>query len=183
MLETSRLLLRPPRVADFERYLPLWHKSEMAAAPGPNLSLNPEEVWARLLRFVGHWAHFGYGLFLVEDFESHELIGEVGFAHFHRGMGARFDAVPEAAWRVLARRRKRGIAVEGMQAAISWFEQTVRPERTVCMIHPSNAASLTVAGRLGFHEFERAPYKERTVILLERGSGSAAAVGDAPAAR
>jgi RimJ/RimL family protein N-acetyltransferase len=140
----------------------------MPPGNGPVLALGVEEVWARLLRFVGHWTHFGYGLFIVEDSRTGELIGEVGCAHFRRGVAADFDVVPEAAWRVSASRRRQGIALEAMQGALEWFEQTLHVTRTVCMIHPSNVPSLQVAARLGYLEFKRALHKDRTVVLLER---------------
>jgi len=168
VLATARLRLRPHEIGDFERYTALWHHSEMLPGNGPVLALTREESWARLLRFLGHWGHFGYGLFLVEDAHTGELIGEVGCAHFCRGVDARFDSVLEGAWRIAASRRRQGIALEAMQAALGWLEQTVHTERTVCMIHPSNGPSLHVAARLGYQEFLRAPYKERTVILFER---------------
>lgn len=166
MLQTSRLRLRPHRVADFDRYVPLFHASEMPPGNGPVLSLTREECWARLLRFVGHWNHFGYGLFLVEDVHSGELIGEVGCAHWQRGVSERFDAALEAAWRISMSRRRKGIALEAMQTVLGWLEQTRQVERTVCMIHPSNAPSLQVAARLGYQQYARAPYQDRAVLLL-----------------
>ena len=77
MIETSRLRLRPHQVADFNRYLPLWVSPEPPDTASP-MVLNPEEVWARLLRFLGHWTHFGYGLFLAEDRTSGEIVAEIG---------------------------------------------------------------------------------------------------------
>jgi len=172
MILTSRLRLRPHQVADFARYLPLWQQSE-TPSPGPAMSLSAEEAWARLLRFVGHWSHFGYGLFIVEDLASGELVGEVGCAHYHRGVDERFETFPEAAWRVLASRRQQGIASEAMLAALAWFDHNVRPECTVCMVHASNGPSLKVAARLGYLEFARANYKGQLVVLLQRHGGSA----------
>jgi RimJ/RimL family protein N-acetyltransferase len=168
VLETSRLRLRPHRVADFERYAVLWLPSQTPQDVDPLPPLTKEEAWARLLRFVGHWAHFGYGLFLIEDARTGELVGEVGCAHFWRGVHASFDPALESAWRVTASRRREGIALESMRAVLEWFDATVRIERTVCMIHPSNGPSLRVAARLGYHEYRREPYKGNTVLLLER---------------
>jgi RimJ/RimL family protein N-acetyltransferase len=167
MLQTSRLILRPHRVADFERYVPLWSADDMPPEIAPLPPLSGEEAWARLLRFVGHWSHFGSGLFLVEDRATGELIGEVGLAHFQRGVHADFDAALEGAWRVAASRRGQGLAVEAMQASLEWID-ALRIERTVCMIHPGNAASLKVAAHLGYREFTRARYKAATVVLFER---------------
>jgi len=132
------------------------------------VQLTGEEVWARLLRFVGHWSHFGYGLFLVEDRTSGEIVGEVGVAHFMRNLGPSFDDVPEAAWRVLVTRRNSGIATEAMTAALTWFDRTSRCDRTVCLIHIANERSLRVASRLGFRPFGRCEFKGFPAWLLER---------------
>jgi RimJ/RimL family protein N-acetyltransferase len=172
MIKTNRLLLRPHRLEDFERYVPLWDAAEMRRQE-PNMALSAEEAWARLLRFIGHWQCFGYGLFVVEALGSGELIGELGCAQFKRHLGdERFDTVPEAGWRVVSSRRRQGIAIEAMQAVLQWLEQTMCATRTVCMIHPDNVASLAVAARLGYREYRRAAYKDRAIVLLERNGGS-----------
>jgi RimJ/RimL family protein N-acetyltransferase len=168
VLETARLRLRPHRVADFESYAALWPPSQASQDIDPLPPLTREEAWARLLRFVGHWTHFGYGLFLVEDARTGELIGEMGCAHFCRGVQASFDSALESGWRLVARRRRQGIAVEAMLAALAWVDSTLRVERTVCMIDPGNLPSLQVAARLRYQEFAREPYKGNSVILLER---------------
>jgi RimJ/RimL family protein N-acetyltransferase len=172
-VETSRLRLRPHRVADFNRYLPLWVSAEPPDSHAL-LQLTHEEVWARLLRFVGHWSHYGYGLFVVEDSASGEIVAEVGLAHFMRGMGARFDEVPEAAWRVLATRRGAGIAREAMDGALAWFDRTIRSERTVCLIHQANARSIKVATGLGYRPFDQCEFKGQRASLFERAAGKQA---------
>jgi RimJ/RimL family protein N-acetyltransferase len=169
IIDTDRLRLRPHRVSDFTAYHAFWNEAERTGAPGLP-ALGAEEAWYRLLRFVGHWAHFGYGLFMVEDRASGELIGEAGFADFHRGLGPRFDGIPEAGWRIAGARRGRGIATEAMRAAGTWLDEYVRSPRSVCMIDPFNAASLRVAARLGFEEFAREPYKGHPLILLQRSA-------------
>ena len=168
MIETARLRLRPHQVEDFNRYLPLWLTPE---PPGSLLlQLTPEEAWARLLRFVGHWSHFGYGLYLVEDRQSGDIVGEVGLARFHRGIGAEFDEAPEAAWRVLATRRGEGIAREAMRAALAWFDETHPIARTVCLIHVTNEPSIRVAHHLGYGQFGACEFKGHPAALFERPS-------------
>lgn len=90
MIKTRRLCLRPHRAEDFERYLPLWTLPEPPDTPGYALS-SAEEVWARLLRSIGHWAHFGYGFFVVEDLQTGDLVAEAGFANFRRGVEPRLE--------------------------------------------------------------------------------------------
>jgi RimJ/RimL family protein N-acetyltransferase len=166
IVETPRLRLRPHHADDLEAYLPIWHRGEAGNPAG--FALSEEEAWYRLLRFVGHWSHFGYGLFVVEDRTSGRLIGEAGFARFHRGLGPEFDTDPEAAWRVLPHYRGQGIASEAIAAAAGWLEDRGLAARTVCIIDPVNLASIKVAQRIGFREFTRKRYKGATVILFER---------------
>lgn len=168
MVEADRLLLRQCIPSDLAQYARLWQQPEEDGIPQP-APLTTEEVWARLLRLIGHWASFGYGLFVVEEKATGEIIGEVGFADFRRGLGDGFDGYPEAAWRMDHSRRGLGYASEAMAAATKWLERKVKPCRTVCMIHPGNAPSLPLARRLNYAEFDRRPYKGYgAMILLER---------------
>jgi RimJ/RimL family protein N-acetyltransferase len=167
MIETGRLRLRPHQVQDFNRYLPLWVLPEPPGTHAP-MQLTPEEVWARLLRFVGHWSHFGYGLFVVEERGSGDIVAEVGLAHFMRGIGPAFDAAPEAAWRVLATRRGAGIAGEAMAGALAWFDRAIRTERTVCLIYAGHERSIRVATRLGYRPFGQCEFKGQSASLFER---------------
>ncbi len=102
MIETSRLLLRPQRIEDFELYKAIWIND-------PNLSegvqvlpgLTDEQSWDRLLRWIGHWNVFGYGPLLVIDRQTGELVGETGVARFHRGNGPAFRSeFWQALWRI-----------------------------------------------------------------------------------
>jgi RimJ/RimL family protein N-acetyltransferase len=173
MIETDRLRLRPHRVEDFNRYLPLFNAPEPSGTPLP-VQLTPEDTWSRLLRFVGHWSHFGYGLLVVEDRASGEIVGEAGLAHFMRGIGASFDAAPEAAWRVLASRRGEGIAREAMTAALAWFDAEVGVARTVCLIHVANERSVRVAARLGYSPFGQCDFRGHRASVFERVSSKLA---------
>ncbi|MET3647848.1 GNAT family N-acetyltransferase [Phyllobacterium ifriqiyense] len=169
MIETSRLLLRPQRIEDFELYKAIWIND-------PNLSegvqvlpgLTDEQSWDRLLRWIGHWNVFGYGPLLVIDRQTGELVGETGVARFHRANGPAFDGVPEALWRIKYTRHGQGLASEAAYAALQWYDARKISERTVCMIDHWNDTSLKLAGKLGFKEFSRAIYKDSDVVLLDR---------------
>ena len=167
ILETPRLILRPHRVDDFDRYAALFEEAE-PPVPYALPSLNREDAWARLLRFVGHWTHFGYGLFVAEERTSGLIVAEIGLANFQRAVDPACEGLPEAGWRVSQRVRRSGVGVEAMQAALSWFDRSFAAERTFCLIHPDNAASLQVAARLGYREMSRGQYKDRPVISLLR---------------
>ncbi|WP_445679358.1 GNAT family N-acetyltransferase [Radicibacter daui] len=166
MITTGRLLLRPPGVADFEGMLEVWMNS-----PAPPARRSREEVWARLLRFIGHWQVFGYGPFMLVDRQAGVLVGEAGFMRFERGLGPDCDGAAEATWTVIAGRRGQGLASEAMRAVAVWFDAATGIERTITMIAQDNQPSLRIAAGLGFREWRRTVYGEAPVMLLERLPG------------
>lgn len=169
MIETPHLSLRPHTIDDFQSYIPLWQE-ELGpdGAPSRLPVLRPEEVWARLLRWIGHWSVYGFGPFVVIERESGTICGEVGFGYFQRGNGPDFDSAPEGMWKIDAVHRGRGYAPEAMQATCTWFDREIKAERTVCMIDPVNAISRKLAGHMGFGEFAHIEYKGNPLILYER---------------
>lgn len=164
-IETERLILRPHRAEDIAGYLGLW----LPPTDGPAYTpvLDEEGAWARLLRLIGHRTVFGSGPFLVTEKAGGAIVGEVGFAHFRRGMGADFDGAAEAMWILTADRRGRGHAREAMTAAVVDFDAR-GGGRSVCMIEPTNAPSLALATRLGWRPFRRGLHHGTEVVLFER---------------
>ncbi len=172
MIKTDRLLLRPLLISDFETYKTVWvNKPVEDGSPGLS-QLSEEEIWNRLLRWIGHWTTFDFGPFAVVDRISGTVIGEVGLAHFHRGHGPCYDGVPEAMWRVEYTWHRRGIATEAMQAVLAWFDAKQISARTVCMIDSWNDSSKNVAARLGFKMLGTATYRGNPVELFERVLGT-----------
>src|ERR1700760_1975625 len=94
IVETERLRLRGHTLSDFTHTRALWSD----AAVVQHLGAKPhtrEECWARLLRYAGHWPLLGFGYWLVEEKETGEFVGEVGFADFQRDMQPALGGVPE----------------------------------------------------------------------------------------
>lgn len=170
-LETERLVLRGHRIEDFAASAALWSDEAVVAHIGGQQS-SPEEVWARLLRYAGHWAHMGFGYWLIERRTDRAFLGEIGFAHLRRGLGPLFDAAPEGGWALTPSAHGQGYAGEALRAVLAWGDQRFGEARTVCMIHPDNAPSLKLAARNGYREFQRTLYKGGLTILLERTDGA-----------
>jgi len=173
ILRTERLILRPHGMEAFERYAPMWLTQSMS---GDQLSplhvLSEEQVWARLLRWIGHWQVFGFGPFMVEKLDGGEICGEVGLGYFHRGHGARFDNAPEAMWKISNHCQGQGFAREAMSASLDWFNGIDISERVVCMIDPANLPSIILAEKLGFAEFGRQDYHGEELVLFERSNAA-----------
>jgi RimJ/RimL family protein N-acetyltransferase len=165
VLETPRLVLRGHRPADLEDSLSLWSDPEVVRHIGGKPS-GREEVWARVLRYIGHWAATGYGFWHVRERATDRFVGEVGIAEFRRDIAVSFDGAPEAGWAFAPWSHGKGYATEAMTAALAWGA-TAHP-RTVCLIDLDNVASLRVAAKLGYREMARAEYKTSQVIVLER---------------
>jgi RimJ/RimL family protein N-acetyltransferase len=166
MLATGRLTLVPHRPEHFEAYAQFWSKD-----PGHFLRslapMHPADAWTRLLRHFGQWTAFGWGPFLCFD-SAGALVAEAGYAEFRRGVGPHFDGVPEGMWKVDLAEHGKGYATEVMATITTWFDAAQAPPRTVCMIEPGNDASIRVATRLGFREFDSADYRGSLVTLYER---------------
>jgi RimJ/RimL family protein N-acetyltransferase len=82
-LESSRLILRGPTLDDFAASLAMWSDPAVVRYFG-RPPFGEEEVWARLLRYVGHWALLGFGYWVVVEKASGRFVGEVGFADLRR---------------------------------------------------------------------------------------------------
>jgi len=177
VIETERLLLRAPRPDDFAAHFAMWtHPAVTKFILGrPSTQ---EEVWARLLRYIGHWAVFGFGFWIIEDRVTGALMGEVGFSDFHREVEPPFGDTPEMGWSLAPAGQGRGIATEAVLAALAWADQRFTPARTVCLIDPENAPSLRVAAKAGFRETARTTYKGSPTIAFERYGPSYAGLGD-----
>lgn len=166
-IRTERLRLRPHQRDDAEQLVEMWQDPIVVRHFGGQ-PVPAEDCWNRLLRYVGHWAVNGFGLWAVEEIATRRFIGDVGLFEGRRGLGERFDAVPEAGWVLLPAGHGKGYAREAMNGALRWGESEHCWSRTVCMIDPENVPSLKMAGALGYESFETRPYKGKDVVLLER---------------
>ena len=101
VLETQRLKLRGHHVDDFIKVAAMWadHNVTKQIRDQP---FTQEETWTRFLRYVGHWALLGFGYWVVEDKQTGEFLGEVGFADFKRDLKPSLEGVPEIGWALSA---------------------------------------------------------------------------------
>jgi RimJ/RimL family protein N-acetyltransferase len=168
-LETDRLTLCAHRAEDLDDELALWSDPEVVR----HISGKPssrEEVWARLLRYVGHWAVNGYGFWQIRERATNRFVGDTGLADFKRGLALPLDGVPEAGWVLAPWSHGKGYATEAMTAVLAWADEARCPH-TVCIINPGNTSSIRVAAKLGYREVGRTPYHGVDVIAFERRAG------------
>ncbi len=165
-METDRLRMRGHRMDDFEAAAAMWGDPVVTRYFGRPFS--EEEVWTRMLRYVGHWRWLGFGYWALEDKATGAFAGEVGFADYKREMQPSIRGVPELGWVLAAQFHGKGYATEAAQAALAWGDRHFAGGRTVCIINPENLLSIRVAAKCGYREQLRTTYKGSPIILYER---------------
>jgi RimJ/RimL family protein N-acetyltransferase len=127
-----------------------------------------EESWARLLRYVGHWALLGYGYWVIEDKATGKFMGEAGFANYHRDIDPPLlGNMPEAGWAFAAEAHGRGYASETIAALVAWGDSHFQ-KTTACIIDQQNLASIRVAEKNGYRPKQMVRYKGGEVMLYTR---------------
>lgn len=163
-IETARLVLRGHQREDFDDCYGMWTDPGVTRFIGGKPS-SREEVWSRLLRYVGHWRLQGYGYWVAREKGTDRFVGEIGFADFKRDLTPAFGDTPEMGWALSPGVHGQGYATEAVSGALAWADEHFAGGRTVCMIDPANAPSLRVAEKVGFSEFARTVYREPTILF------------------
>jgi len=104
----------------------------------------------------------------VEKKGTGEFVGDVGFADYKREIQPSLKGIPEIGWVLANSAHGKGYATEAVEAALAWGDGNFEDARTVCIVAPDNLASIRVAGKCGFREFEQTSYHGNAVILFER---------------
>lgn len=141
VIETERLLLRLPRLDDFERYAELFADEEASRHIGGQLVRGA--AWRRFLQMPGAWALQGFAMFSVVEKSTGLWLGQMGPWRPDGWPGNEIGyAFHPQAW-------GRGYALESAVAAIDWAFDTLGWDDIVHCISPANLASKKVAQRLG----------------------------------
>lgn len=139
-LSTERLVLRPPRRADFEAYAAFYASDRTSEIGGPR---DRDAAWRLFAADAGHWPLMGYGWFTLCEDGSETPIGTCGL-HFPPGHG---DV--EIGWTLYDAGLGKGYATEAARAVLAWGFGPLGMSRIVSYISAANAASKRVAERLG----------------------------------
>lgn len=167
VVETERLILRGHSLDDFATLAAMWADPGVTRFIGGRASTR-EESWARLTRYVGHWALLGFGYWAVEVKGEGRHIGDVGFADWKRDIVPSLDGMPESGWAFAPEAHGKGIATEAVKAAVAWGDKHFGGKTTTCIIGPGNVASIRVAEKCGYREFARTEFKGEPTIQFRR---------------
>ena len=143
MIETERLILRPPDPEkDFEGL------AEAMADPATVRYLDVEpmnraQAWRSMALVTGHWSIRGFGFFSLEHKQTGEWVGRVG-PWFPEGWPDR-----EVGWTISPRFQRQGYAYEAARACLDYVFETLGWERVIHVIMEGNEPSIALAEKLG----------------------------------
>ncbi len=157
VLHTAGLVLRPPRLADFEYFAAFYASERSRWEDGP---LSREQAWRVWASDVALWPLKGFGPFGVDDRATGAYLGEVGI---YQPEGY---PEPELGWFVAPEAEGRGIAFEAAQAVMRWARTELGWTRLVNYIDPGNARSIALALRLGGTIVEETGSGPTDVVIL-----------------
>jgi RimJ/RimL family protein N-acetyltransferase len=140
-LETPRLILRPPRLADLDAWAEMMLDEPTARFIG---GVMPRAVcWRQLMAMIGSWHALGFAMFSVIEKATGRWIGRLGPWQPDGWPG------PEIGWAIARECWGKGYAVEGSAAAADWAFDTLGWTDMIHSIAPENVASQRVAEKLG----------------------------------
>ena len=167
IIETQRLRLRPHRREDYEAACAMWADPAVVRFIGGKPS-TPQQTWSRLLTYMGHWQAMGYGYWAIEEKNTGEFIGEIGFADFKRDIAASMQNVPELGFALVSSAHGKGYGSEAVRAVLEWGDENLPSKRTVCLVNEENAASAHILQKAGYSIFVRTAFNDTPVMFLER---------------
>lgn len=140
-LETERLILRVPRIEDFDRFAELLADEEAARFIGGHMPR--AAAWRKFLQMPGAWMVQGFGMFSIVDRATGRWLGQTGPWQPEGWLGT------EVGWAFHRDAWGQGFATEAATAAIDWAFDTLGWDGIIHCIDPGNAPSQALARRLG----------------------------------
>lgn len=141
ILQTSRLILRPPTMSDFPQWVEMMADAEAARFLG---GVQPAEITGRVfMTMAGAWSLTGIGMFSVVNRETGDWLGRIGPG---RPLGWPGN---EIVWALHPESQGRGIALEAVGAAMNYAFEVLDWSHVIHCIAPGNKPSQRLGERLG----------------------------------
>lgn len=147
MIETARLLLRPPEPRDFDALHAMWSDPRVMRDLGPVKT--PAHSRATIARHLGYGASHGLGFHVVEARADGTVLGFCGLKP-----GAPNTPIAgelEIGWMFARAHWGRGYAREAARACLDWARAHRQEPRVVAITAACNLASRALMARLGMH--------------------------------
>ena len=143
VIETARLLLRPPQAADVQSMAQIHQDPDVMRYLGAGVPGGVAAAWRNVALMIGHWRMRGYGPWIIVSRSDGEVLGRAGLWNAEGGPGL------ELGWVVRRSAWGRGIATGAAEAARDWAWRHTSTDRILCVIRSGNALSIRIAEKLG----------------------------------
>jgi RimJ/RimL family protein N-acetyltransferase len=153
LIETDRLLLRMPELADAEAFMGIFWDPEVVAKKQVTLQEppgGPDLALKNMGDMLRQWEVRGYGQWSVIEKATGHVIGSVGFFHPQmKWLGV------DLGWVLHRSRWGHGFATEAATATLGWVWDNTSIDRIISLIAPDDCRSIRIATKIG-ERFERA---------------------------
>lgn len=139
-LQTARLTLRAPVMADFAAYAAFWASGRSSGMGGPKAT---EGAWFWFCHDTAMWGLFGHGALMIDLRATGTTVGLVGV-----NAGPLFPET-ELGWLLYPDHEGAGLATEAAAALRVWAFAALPVDSLVSYVDPTNVTSAAVAARLG----------------------------------
>ncbi|MEO0992812.1 MAG: GNAT family N-acetyltransferase [Pseudomonadota bacterium] len=156
LLETERLRLRGPDIADMPAVIAYWATDRSVYEGGPR---NPNGAYEDYTSSFACWLVRGYGCWALEERASGSFLGIAGVFH------PNWVIEPDLGWTLLAEAEGKGYAHEAALAARDWVYRNTEIASLTSNINRENARSIRLAARLGAAPDEDAPDTDDETII------------------
>ncbi|ACT58097.1 GNAT family N-acetyltransferase [Hirschia baltica] len=141
VLETERLILRPPIADDFDAWAAFMADEEDARFIGG--AMNRAVAWRAMMIMMGSWSAYGIGMFSVIEKSSNEWIGRIGPWQPEGWPGT------EVGWGIRNSAQGKGYALEAAAISMDYAVEHLGWSTIIHTIDSENLASEKLAKRLG----------------------------------
>lgn len=145
VIETERLILREPRLEDFEAHVVYAMSDRTKFVGGP---FDRWGAWQSFTAGAGSWLLLGHGFWVIEDKATGTAAGRVGV------LKPDGWPEPELGWHVYADFEGKGVAYEAAIAARDYAQMHMGFAPLISQIDHDNTRSRALAERMGA-TFER----------------------------
>lgn len=158
IVRTPRTIIREIALSDLPALFRLYQE------PGVTDYMAPLHEWEEEVEYTKTYIQmiygfYGYGMWVVTDLETGELIGRVGFDDRTLPDGKNGSKrILELGFLITPKRQGQGHAEEVCCASIRYMQEEFEEDTFTCLIEPGNEASVRLVKKLGFSQ-------EGTVLL------------------
>ena len=147
--ETERCVIRELAMQDIDALFALYSQPGITHFVEPLYSKNEESRFQEAY-ISNMYGYYGYGMWLVTEKESGEVIGRAGLEHreFTEGIELELGYVIAPKW------QRKGIATEVCTAILTFAETELDFPRINALTDPKNTASSALLQKLGFRYLE-----------------------------